>query len=122
MSKKKFTVLIVMMVLSILGIIWVQARWIINAFAIGNENFNSAVVSCLYNSADAIESSQRMNFFNNFMPADPMAFGNSPYQSSNYLSIQSFTSIDSNGIRFSINNQSFNGALDTGSYTYGSKS
>jgi two-component system phosphate regulon sensor histidine kinase PhoR len=121
MSRKKFTVLIIMMVLSIIGIIWVQARWILNAFVIGNENFNSAVVSSLYNAADAIESSQRMNFFNNFMPADPMAF-NAPVQSSNYLSIQSYTTVDSNGVRVRIDNQSYTGSLDTGSITFGSKS
>ena len=123
MSKKKFTVLIIMMVLSIIGIIWVQAKWILNAFVIGNENFNSAVVSCLYNAADAIESSQRMNFFNNYMPADPMAFGStSPYQTSNYLSIQSYAAIDSNGIKVRIDNQSYSVKPDTGNFSYDSRS
>ncbi|HOW39013.1 MAG TPA: HAMP domain-containing sensor histidine kinase [Bacteroidales bacterium] len=123
MSKKKFTVLIIMMVLSIIGIIWVQAKWILNAFVIGNENFNSAVVSCLYNAADAIESSQRMNFFNNYMPADPMAFGStSPYQTSNYLSIQSYAAIDSNGIKVRIDNQSYSATPDTGNFSYDSRS
>ncbi|MBI5008906.1 MAG: hypothetical protein HZB98_04510, partial [Bacteroidia bacterium] len=123
MNRTKFTGLIIMMVLSIIGIIWVQARWIVNAFAIRNENFNSAVISCLYNAADAIESSQRMNFFNNFMPADPLALGRMyPAESSNFLSIQSYTSVDSSGFRVRIDNQSYSGTLDTGSITYGSKS
>ena len=123
MNKTRFISLIIMMVLSIIGIIWVQAKWIVNAFAIRNENFNSAVISCLYNAADAIESSQRLNFFNNFMPADPLVFGRM-YQpeSSNYLSIQSYSSMDSSGFSVRIDNHSYTGTEDTGSYTFGSKS
>lgn len=123
MNRIKFTGLIIMMVLSIIGIIWVQAVWIKNAFAIRNENFNNAVVGCLNNAADAIESSQRMHFFNNFMPADPYAFSRKyPGESSNYLSIQSYESIDNSGFSVRIDNQSSSGTLDTGSFTYGSKS
>ncbi|MBK9392315.1 MAG: hypothetical protein IPN68_19800 [Bacteroidetes bacterium] len=123
MNKTRFTGLIIMMGLSIIGIIWVQARWIVNAFAIRNENFNSAVISCLYNAADAIESSQRMNFLNNFMPADPLTLGRMyPVESSNYLNIQSYSSIDSSGFSVRIDKQSYTGTLDTGSITYGSKS
>ena len=123
MNKTRFISLIIMMVLSIIGIIWVQAKWIVNAFAIRNENFNSAVISCLYSAADAIESSQRLNFFNNFMPADPLVFGRM-YQSesANYLSIQSYASMDSSGFSVRIDNQAYSGTEDTGSYTYGSKS
>ena len=123
MNKTRFTSLIIMMVLSIIGIIWVQAKWIVNAFAIRNENFNTAVISCLYNAADVIESSQRLNFFNNFMPADPLVFGRI-YQSesANYLSIQSYSSMDSSGFSVRIDNQSYSGTADTDSYSYGSKS
>jgi two-component system phosphate regulon sensor histidine kinase PhoR len=123
MNRTKFTGLIIMMVLSIVGIIWVQTRWIINAFAVRNESFNSAVISCLYNAVDAIESSQRLNFFNNFMPADPFTFGRMlPGEATNYLSIHSYSSFDSSGFSVSIDNQSYTGTLDTGSFTYGSKS
>jgi two-component system phosphate regulon sensor histidine kinase PhoR len=123
MNKTKFTGLIIMMVLSIIGIIWVQAVWIRNAFAIRNENFNNAVIGCLNNAADVIESSQRMNFFNNFMPADPFAYSRMyPRESSNYLSIQSYASVDSSGFSVRIDNQSYSGSLDTGGYNYGSKS
>lgn len=123
MNKTRFMSLIIMMVLSIIGIIWVQAVWIRNAFAIRNENFNNAVIGCLNNAADAIESSQRMNFFNNFMPADPFTYNRMyPGESSNYLSIQSYTSVDSSGFSVRIDNQSYSGTLDTGSFTYGSKS
>src|SRR3990172_1885822 len=123
MNKTKFTGLIIMMVLSIIGIIWVQTRGIINAFAVRNESFNSAVISCLYNAADAIESSRRINFFNNFMPADPFTFGRGyPGEVSNYLSIQSYSSVDSSGFSVRVDNQAYSGTLDTGSFTYGSKS
>ncbi len=123
MNKTRFTGLIIMMVLSIIGIIWVQAVWIRNAFAIRNENFNNVVSNCLYNAKEAIESSQRMNFFNNFMPADPFTYGRMyPVESANYLSIQSYSSLDSSGISVRIDSESYNGTLDTGNYTYGSKS
>ena len=123
MNKTKFTGLIVMMVLSIIGIIWVQAVWIRNAFAIRNENFNNAVIACLNNAAGAIESSQRLNFFNNFMPADPFAFRRM-YQgdAANYLSIQSYSSFDSSGFSVRIDNQSYTGTLDTGTVSYSDRS
>jgi two-component system phosphate regulon sensor histidine kinase PhoR len=123
MNRTKFTGLIIMMVLSIIGIIWVQAVWIRNAFAIRNENFNNVVNNCLYNAKEAIESSQRINFFNNFMPADPSTYGSMyPGGSSNYLSIQSYSSAENNGYSIRIDNESYSGTLDTGSYSYGSKS
>jgi two-component system phosphate regulon sensor histidine kinase PhoR len=123
MNKTRFTGLIIMMVLSIMGIIWVQAVWIRNAFDIRNDNFNNAVIACLSNAANYIESSQRMNFFNNFMPADPFPFGSIyPAEASNYLSIQSYSSIDSSGYGVRIENQSFSGTYDTGTVSYGTSS
>lgn len=123
MNKTRFTGLIIMMVLSIMGIIWVQTVWIRNAFDIRNDNFNNAVIACLSNAANYIESSQRMNFFNNFMPADPIAFGSMyPAEASNYLSIQSYSSIDSSGYGVRIENQSFSGTYDTGTVSYGTSS
>lgn len=123
MNRIKFTGLIVMMVLSIIGIIWVQAVWIRNAFAIRNENFNNAVIACLNNAADAIESSRRLNFFNNFMPADPFAFRRM-YQGdvSKYLSIQSYSSSDSSGFSVRIDNQSFSGTFDSGTVSNSDRS
>lgn len=123
MNKTRFTGLIIMMVLSIMGIIWVQTVWIRNAFDIRNDNFNNAVIACLSNAANYIESSQRMNFFNNFMPADPFAFGSMyPAEASNYLSIQSYSSIDSSGYGVRIENQSFSGTYDTGTVAFGASS
>lgn len=123
MNKTRFTGLIIMMVLSIMGIIWVQTVWIRNAFDIRNDNFNNAVIACLSNAANYIESSQRMNFFNNFMPADPFAFGSMyPAEASDYLSIQSYSSIDSSGYGVRVENQSFSGTYDTGTVSYGTSS
>ena len=64
-----------------------------------------------------------MNFFNNFMPADPFAFGSMyPAEASNYLSIQSYSSIDSSGYGVRIENQSFSGTYDTGTVAFGASS
>ena len=123
MNRTRFTGLIIMMVLSIIGIIWVQAVWIRNAFAIRNENFNNAVIVSLNNAADAIESTQRLNFFNNFMPADPFPFRRLyPGDASGYLSIQSYSSSDSSGFRVSINNRSYSGTIDSGPVSYSERS
>ena len=123
MNRTRFTGLIIMMVLSIIGIIWVQAVWIRNAFAIRNENFNNAVIVSLNNAADAIESSQRLNFFNNFMPADPLALRRMyTGDASGYLRIQSYSSYDSSGFRVSINNRSYSGTIDSGPVSYSERS
>lgn len=55
------------MALSIIGITWVQIRWIQNAVNIRNDNFNNAVFISLNNAAGEIESLRKMNFFNNFV-------------------------------------------------------
>ncbi len=54
MSKKRFIILITMMVLSLTGIIWVQIIWIRKAVSIRNENFNRAVFSGLEEAANTI--------------------------------------------------------------------
>ncbi len=87
MNRKKFTGLIFMMVLSIIGIIWVQTVWIKNAIEIQNDGFNNRVSLSLINAANAIESSRKMNFFNNFMPADPVTINDSSGDVTGYLSI-----------------------------------
>jgi len=56
MSKSKFTGLIFMMLFSILGIIWVQIRWINKAVGIRNENFDYYVTASIRQAAEAIES------------------------------------------------------------------
>jgi hypothetical protein len=62
MNSKKFAGLIIMMLLSIVGIIWVQIVWIKNAIGIQNDGFNNRVSMSLLNAANSIESSRKMNF------------------------------------------------------------
>jgi len=118
MNKSKFTLLIIMMALSMVGIIWVQAIWIRNAIAISNENFNNVVVSCLNNAAELIMSSQRMNYLNNYSPAPLSSGAGYPLGSVNYQSIHSYSSIDSNGISV----QLYSGSVGANEYRYNSRS
>jgi two-component system phosphate regulon sensor histidine kinase PhoR len=122
MNKMRFTGLIIMMLLSIIGIIWVQIRWITNAIDIQNEGFNNRVRISLINAANSIESSRKMNFFNNFMPVDPMAFGDSSSDVSGFLSIGSYSPAQGNKFSLRITNQSVTGGSDTGKVTMINKS
>lgn len=122
MNRKKFAGLIIMMLLSILGIIWVQIVWIRNAITIRNESFNNAVYISLTNAANAIESSRKLNFFNNFVMDDPGLYNNNVRGSSNYLSINSYSSDAGTQLRVKITNQSFSDNIDTGKVTINNKS
>jgi two-component system, OmpR family, phosphate regulon sensor histidine kinase PhoR len=122
MNRKKFAGLIIMMLLSIIGIIWVQIVWIRNAVGIRNENFNNAVISSLNNAANAIESSRKMNFFNNFMSADPALFNNSSVGINGYLKINSYSSEPGSNISVRITNQTITGNLNSGKVTTVDKS
>jgi len=113
MSRNKFIGLILMMVISITGIIWVQMVWIKNAVGIRNENFNNAVITSLNNAANSIESSQKMNFFNDFMLNDPMIISNAPGDVTGYISINTYSSQDGNNFSLRITNQSVTGIIDT---------
>lgn len=92
MNRKKFTMLVAMMLLSIVGIIWVQIFWIKNAIAIRNETFDYNVSIGLNEAGRDIEMSRKMNFFNNFMLNDPLAFNDSSSDISGFLSIESYSS------------------------------
>jgi len=122
MNRKKFTGLIIMMLLSILGIIWVQIVWIRNAVSIQNEVFNNAARQSLINAANTIESSRKMNFFNNFMPADPLTSGNLSSDVTGYLSIGGYSTAPGNKFSINITNQSITGGFDTGKVTTVNKS
>jgi two-component system, OmpR family, phosphate regulon sensor histidine kinase PhoR len=122
MNRMRFTGLITMMLLSIIGIIWVQIVWIRNAVGIRNENFNNAVIVSLNNAANAIESSRKMNFFNNFMLTDPLSFNEASGEVTSYLSIGSYSSQPGNKFSVKITNQSYSGGPDTGEVTTVSKS
>jgi two-component system phosphate regulon sensor histidine kinase PhoR len=122
MNRKKFAGLILMMLLSIIGIIWVQIVWIRKAINIQNESFNNAVGISLYNAANAIESSRKMNFFNNFMPVEPLPFSDSSNDVTGYLSIGSYSSDPRGKFSLSITNQSVTGGRDKDKVTRVNKS
>jgi len=105
----KFTGLISMMLLSIIGIIWVQIVWIRNAVSIRNESFNYAVSVSLSDAAHAIESSRRMNLFNNFMLTEPLSLNNSANDISGFLSIGTYSPVPGNNMSVSITNQTITG-------------
>lgn len=111
-----------MMVLSIIGIIWVQAVWISKAVGIQNEGFNNAVQMSLINAASVIESTRRMDFFNNFAPVDPNSFSDSSHDFTGYLSIGSYSSTPGNNFSLKITNQSVRGEPATGKITTINKS
>jgi Signal transduction histidine kinase len=122
MNRKKFAGLILMMLLSIIGIIWVQIVWIRKAINIQNDSFNNAVGISLYNAANAIESSRKMNFFNNFMPVEPLPFSDSSNAVTGYLSIGSYSSDPEGKFSLSITNQSVTGSGDKDKVTRVNKS
>jgi two-component system phosphate regulon sensor histidine kinase PhoR len=122
MNRMKFTGLIIMMLLSIFGIIWVQIVWIRNAITIRNETFNHAVVVSLNNAANTIESSRKMNFLNNYMLVNPFAFNSLQDDVSGYMSIRSYSSDTDNNISMRITNQSYSGGRDSGILTTVNKS
>jgi two-component system phosphate regulon sensor histidine kinase PhoR len=121
MNRKKFTGLIVMMVLSIIGIIWVQSAWINKAVGIQNEGFDNAVTMSLISAANSIETSRRMNFFNNYMPVDPLSFANPSGDLTGYFSIGTYSDEPGNKFNIRITNQSVIGS-DTGKITTVNKS
>ena len=122
MNRRKFTGLIIMMLLSIIGIIWVQIIWISNAVSIQNDRFNYLVSVSLNNAAKSIESSRKINFFNKYLLADPFSLNDSSADITGYLSIGSYSSDAENNVSVSITNQSYSGNLDSGKVTTVNKS
>jgi two-component system phosphate regulon sensor histidine kinase PhoR len=121
MNRKKFAGLIIMMLLSIIGIIWVQIIWIKNAVEVQNEGFNNRVSQSLYHAATSIENSSRMNFFNNFMNIDPFYNNDSSQDILGFQGIGGSESPD-NKVRISITNQSVSGNSDNSEITTTNKS
>ncbi|MDY0099174.1 MAG: HAMP domain-containing sensor histidine kinase [Bacteroidales bacterium] len=113
MSRQKFAGLILMMLISLTGIIWVQVVWIKNAISIRNENFNNAVIAGLNDAADIIESTRRMSFFNDFMFDDPLSLNNMPGDVTGYLRIGTYSSSNGGSFSYRITNQSFAQIIDT---------
>ena len=114
MSKLRFLLLIVMMTLSMVCIIWVQAILIRDTIAINKENFDNAVVASLHNAADLIASSQRTNFLNNYNPARPYAETGYSVETVTFRSTQ----INSNGQRVITENQQHSGSSDDNEFIY----
>jgi two-component system phosphate regulon sensor histidine kinase PhoR len=122
MNRIKFTGLIIMMVLSIIGIIWVQIVWIKDAVNIQNNSFDYVVGVRLTNAANTIESSRRMNFFNNYMLSDPPSFNDTTNDITGYMSIGSYSSQPGNRVSVNITNQTVTGNLDSSKVTTVNKS
>ncbi len=113
MSRKKFSALILMMLISLTGIIWVQIIWIKNAVGVRNDNFDAAVSLSLNNVAESIESSRRMNFFRNFMMNDQSLLGNDREAFSDFFGFDSNLPPGSVNFSMSITGQSFTGTSDS---------
>jgi two-component system phosphate regulon sensor histidine kinase PhoR len=122
MNRIRFTGLIIMMLLSIIGIIWVQIVWIRNAVAIKNDSFDYVVSLSLANAATSIESSRKLNFFNNLMVPYPNSTNNTSNDISGYLSIKNFSTEPGNKLSVRITNQSYSGTFDSGVVTTVNKS
>jgi two-component system phosphate regulon sensor histidine kinase PhoR len=122
MNRMKFTGLIVMMLLSIIGIILVQIVWIQKAVSIRNESFNNAVIVSLNNAANSMESSRKMNFFNNFMLGDLFSIGDTSAEVAGYMNIGSYSSVPGNNFSLRITNQSVSQNSNNGKVTTVNKS
>jgi two-component system, OmpR family, phosphate regulon sensor histidine kinase PhoR len=106
MNRKKFIGLIAMMLVSLIGIIWVQMIWIKNAVGIRNENFDYYVNSSLRDAAADIESSRKISFFNNFLMPDSDINSDTSDNISRYVTTQSYSVGNSGNISVRITNQS----------------
>ena len=105
MNKIRFNGLIVMMLFSIIGIIWVQIVWIKNAVDIQNKSFDYAVGNSLSNAASAIEAERRMSFFNDFMISNPLSFPSASNGIENFLNLDTYSSGLDNKFSLRITNQ-----------------
>ncbi len=64
MNKRRFISLIILMAVSLIAIIWVQATWIGNSIKVQNEQFDFFVINGLRNTAQSMETSRRLSFLN----------------------------------------------------------
>jgi len=108
-----------MMMLSIVGIIWVQIVWISNAVSIRNETFNQAVIVSLNNAnaASEIESSRQMDFYKNYMLVNPFSYNSMQEEVSSFVNIESYSSDSANRYRMKVTNQTYFGGADSGRLT-----
>ncbi len=106
MNRKIFISLVIMMTLSIVGITLVQIRWIRNAVAIRNENFDIAAYNSLNAAANTIESNRQMNLFNSFMFPQSPRFDDTLSLLEGYINFGSYVTNESGGYSINITNQS----------------
>ena len=111
MSKKFFTGLVLMMALSIIGITWVQVKWIRNAVGIQNKSFDNAVLGSLNDAAHEIESLRKMNFFNNYSGSDGFLGTDTSVNLEGFFSFGSSVTMDGSTIRISIDKGMRSGSL-----------
>lgn len=64
MNKRRLFGLILLMVISLGGIIWVQVTWIGNAIKVSNDQFDFFVINSLRNTARSMEASRRLTLLN----------------------------------------------------------
>ncbi len=101
---RKFTGLIVLMVVSVLAIVWVQVTWIRNSVRSQNEQFDFFVINSLRNTAHSMENNRRMSFLNEMFirgySALPQAIqrSSSPGLESGSFSIQSTSTAQNDSI------------------------
>jgi two-component system, OmpR family, phosphate regulon sensor histidine kinase PhoR len=106
MNKGKFIGLIAMMLVSLIGISWVQMIWIKNAVGIRNDNFDYFVNSSIHDAAADIESSRKISFFNNFLVPDSDISGKYSDNISRIVTTQSYSVGNSGNVSVRITNQS----------------
>jgi two-component system, OmpR family, phosphate regulon sensor histidine kinase PhoR len=114
MNRVRFTGLIVMMALSVIGIICVQTIWIKNAIGIRNENFNNAVFLSLNDAANSIESSRRMNFLNDFFMGNSLPADSVQDEINRFMSFGSYSPSPGGSLHVRITNQSLSQNRDSG--------
>jgi two-component system, OmpR family, phosphate regulon sensor histidine kinase PhoR len=117
MNRLKFMTLIGMMLLSLIGIIWVQIIWIRDAVTMQNDSFNNRVIVSLDNARYAIEFGRRMTFLNDFMYDDPLSVTDSSAAISGFINIESYSSEPGSSVSVNITNQLITGNSDSARVT-----
>lgn len=105
MNRKKFAGLIIMMLFSLVGIIWVQIIWIKKAVGIRNENFDYYVNSSIHDAANAIESSRKISFLNSSIFPEINTFIDTASEVTQYMS-RSYSTGNGSNFSIRITNQS----------------
>jgi len=106
MSKKLFIGLIFMMLFSVVGILWVQIKWIKNAVGIRNDNFDYLVVNSIHEAATAVESARKMSFFSQTLVPGQNFEGDEDSSVSGYISMGAYSVTNGNNVSVRITNQS----------------